>query len=155
MTRALLGSLITSLIATLLLLGACGKSAEEQAREDVDKEMAKRGEKPPSDEPTRTRAPEPPKKEKPPADPEPTTPEEIDTARKKAMIEGRDKDVIKYCEQGKLDDKTDAQVYMGCTLAACRINEADKAREWGKSLAKSKPLMEQARKVCLANKVAL
>jgi hypothetical protein len=143
------------LILFSFLVIACGKSAEEQARDDVDKEMAKQQRDNPPPPPETKAAPEAPKKEKPPADPEPTTPEEVDTARKKAMIEGRDKDVIKYCEQGKLDDKTDAQVYMGCTLAACRINEADKAREWGKSLAKSKPLMEQARKVCLSNKVTI
>jgi len=144
---------ISLILCSFLVLG-CGKSAEEQIRDDVDKEVAKATDNPAP--PPETKAvPDVPKKEKPPADPEPTTPEEIDIARKKAMIEGRDKDVIKYCEQGKLDDKTDAQVYMGCTLAACRINEADKAREWGKSLAKSKPLMDQARKVCLANKVTL
>ncbi len=155
MKRALLCILVAILPAGL---AACGKSPEQQAREDVDKASAKRGGAPIPGEPTptmKTLPPPSPKADKPPAAPEPTTPEEIEVARKQAMIDGRDKDVIKYCEQGTLDAKTDPQVYLGCTLAACRIKEEDKARAWGKGVAKSRPLLEQAKKVCLANNIAL
>jgi len=143
----------TLLLVTFLVV-ACGKSAEEQMREDVAKENERRGPLP-SDEPPRPARELPPKQDKPPPDPEPTTPEEIDTARKKAMIDGRDKDVIRFCEMSKVDDKSDPQILLGCTLAACRINEVDKAKAWSKGVAKSKPLLDQAIKTCLANKVTL
>lgn len=155
MKRALL--CITVLILSSCGL-ACGKSPEEQAREDVDQEMARRGETVGEPEkPAVAPAPLPatPKKDEKPADPEPTTPEEIDQARKKAMIDGRDKDVIKYCEMAKPGDKSDPQVLLGCTLAACRLSDVDRARAWATPLAKSKPLMEQAKKVCTANKVPI
>ena len=85
--------------------------------------------------------------------PEPTTPEEIDQARKQAMIDGREKDVIKYCEMMKVDDKTDPQIRLGCTLAACRVNDADKARGWSAALPKE--LKGIAVKTCLELKVGL
>jgi len=75
--------------------------------------------------------------------------------RKKAMIDGRDHDVVRFCELGKFEDKGDPQVMLGCTLAACRLNDGDKARAWAKGVAKSKPLLDQAIKTCMANKVAL
>lgn len=149
--------------AVMILLSlsavACGKSAKEQLQEDIEKEAAKGG----LPDPTRPepkvvkQAPDPVvKKDKPPPDPEPTTPEEVDNARKKAMIEGRDADVIRFCEMSKLDiDKADAQVMLGCTLAACRLNVVEKAKNWAKGVAKSKPLFEQAVKTCMANKVVL
>lgn len=144
---------VAGLLVTFLVV-ACGKSPEEQMREDIAKESARRGPLP-SDEPPRRARELPAQKEKPPADPEPTTPEEIDIARKKAMIEGRDKDAIRFCEMGNVDDKSDPQVLLGCTLSACRINEVEKARAWSKGVAKSKPLLDQAIKTCLANKVTL
>lgn len=133
----------------------CGKGAEQQAREDVDKEMAARGETVKKDTPEEAPKPPPPKKEKekPPEDPEPTTPAEIDSARKKAMIAGKAKDVIKYCEMSKFDDKSDPQALLGCTVAACREADVDKARAWAKPLQKA--FREQAVKTCLANKVTL
>lgn len=141
---------------TMLALG-CGKSAEEQAKADIEAEMAKRGESAKPAEPAKSTAPaEPPaeaKKEAPPPAPEPTTPEEIDAARKQAMIDGRDKDVVKYCEAAKIDDKSDPQAKLGCALAACRIDDADKAKAWAQGL--PKPLLEQAIKTCMANKVVL
>ena len=80
--------------------------------------------------------------------------EEIDLARKEAMLAGRDADVIKYCEmQGVAEGKSDPQVLLGCALAACRSNQVDKARAWSKSL--PKPLRRQAVEICQANKVIL
>lgn len=100
------------------------------------------------------------KKEVKPPDPEPTTPKEIDDARKKAMIEGRDKDVVRFCEMGKIDNKSDPQAILGCTLAACRIMQTDKAKSWAAAITASgskdaKPLYDQAVKTCMANKVVL
>ena len=60
---------------------------------------------------------------------EPTTPAEIEHARNQAMIDGRDKDVLKYCEMGKLDDKSNPQALLGCTLAACRLKDEATARK--------------------------
>jgi hypothetical protein len=93
-----------------------------------------------------------------PAAPEPTTPEEIDAARKNAMLAGKDADVIKYCEMQGIKGlgeggKGDGQAQLGCALAACRLNQADKAKAWAKGL--PKPLKEQANKICLASKVVL
>jgi hypothetical protein len=89
----------------------------------------------------------------PPA-PEPTTPAEMETARKAAMMEGRDLDVIKYCEMlGIQAGKGDPQAQLGCAMAACRADQADKARAWAKALPKL--LKEQANKTCLANHVVL
>ncbi len=150
---------IVAVMLALSVLG-CGKSAKEQLKEDIEKEAAKGGLPDPTTDtaPKVIKGPADPvvKKDKPPPDPEPTTPEEIDTARKKAMIDGRDVDVIRFCEMAKLDiAKADAQVMLGCTLAACRVHAEDKAKEWSKGVAKSKPLFEQAVKTCMANKVVL
>lgn len=149
---------MTRIAVVLLALVACGKSVDEEIREQAAKDQARAAANP---EPKPVQRELPPQKEKPPPDPEPTTPEEVDKARKKAMIEGRDKDVIRFCEMGKVDekgDKADGQALLGCTLAACRINEPDKAKAWSKVLVttkQGKPLMEQAVKTCTANKVAL
>ncbi|HUS66379.1 MAG TPA: hypothetical protein VMZ28_17625 [Kofleriaceae bacterium] len=92
-----------------------------------------------------------------PAAPEPTTPAEIEEARKKAMLEGRDADVIKYCEMaGVTTDSGDGQAALGCALAACRIGDpahAEKAKAWAKKLPKA--LKQQANQICMANKVVL
>ena len=94
--------------------------------------------------------PAPPKAE----EPEPTTPEEIEMARKKALLEGREKDAIKYCEMAGMEaGKSDPQALLGCAIAACRIKEVDKAREWSKAL--PAPLMKQAKQICAANHVGL
>jgi hypothetical protein len=101
---------------------------------------------------------QPPPAEAQPAAPEPTTPEEIDAARKNAMLAGKDADVIKYCEMEGIKGlgeggKGDGQAQLGCALAACRSNQADKAKAWAKGLPKA--LKDQANKICLASKVVL
>lgn len=93
-----------------------------------------------------------------PAAPEPTTPEEIEMARKNAMLAGKDADVIKYCEMAGIKGlgdggKGDGQAQLGCALAACRSDQAEKAKAWAKGLPKA--LKDQANKICLANKVVL
>ena len=144
---------------------ACGKSVEEQAKED----MAAKAPKP--DEPSPApkviqQAPAPEAKPaaapeaKPAAapEPEPTTPAEIDHAFKQAMIDGRDKDVLKYCDMLKLDDHSNPQSLMGCTLSACRIGDAATAKRYAAGLEHSKDglaLLSQARKVCILNKVGI
>ena len=92
-----------------------------------------------------------------PTAPEPTTPAEIEEARKKAMLEGKDADVIKYCEMaGIKTDTGDGQAALGCALAACRLGDpanAEKAKAWAKGLPKE--LKKQANTICMANKVVL
>jgi hypothetical protein len=143
-----------ALIAIALLV-ACGKSGEEQAKEDNARDQAKAAAEAPKEAP-----PPPPTKpvdvakpaDKPP-EPEPTTPAEIEHARNQAMIDGRDKDVLKYCEMGKLDDKSNPQALLGCTLAACRIKDEATARKYGTPI--KGPLKDQAKKVCLQNQIGL
>jgi hypothetical protein len=144
------------LIYLALVLAGCGNE-EQRARDDLAKAEAANVDVTPEPPPVRM-IPDlqqpPPVKPAPVAMPEPTTPAEIDVARKQAMVDGRDRDVIKYCEMSKVDvDKTDPQVLLGCALASCRIGEVDKARMWSKTL--PKPLKDQAIKICLANQVPL
>src|SRR4029078_12498272 len=54
---------------------------------------------------------------------------------------------ITYGKMKTLGAKSDPQIYLGCALAACRINDADRARTWAKNLPKL--LMDQAVKVCV------
>jgi len=110
----------------------------------------------PKAEPKRAepKAPPPPppaaEPEAEPAEPEPTTPEEIELARKAAMMEGRDVDALKYCEMAGIEaGKSDPQALLGCTLAACRVKDMDKARAWSAALPKA--LLNEAKKVCRAN----
>lgn len=146
-------------LMAFVLVAACGKSGEEQAKEDNAREAAKQAAKQEEAAPTPdTPATPPPAAEatKPaetPAEPEPTTPAEIDHARNQAMIDGRDKDVLKYCELGKVDDKSSPQVLLGCTLAACRLKDEATARTYGAPI--KGPLREQAKKVCLANQIGI
>ena len=86
-------------------------------------------------------------------EPEPTTPEQLDHALKQAMIDGRDKDVLRFCEMSKFDDKANPQALLGCTLSACRIKDEDQARRYAKPLAKA--YLDQARRVCQANQVSI
>jgi len=147
-----------------LLLVACGKSAEERAREEAEADerarIAREGSAP-TPTPTEAAKPmEPPKDAAAPKEPEPepVTPEQIDKARKQAMIDNRDKDVIKYCEMSKLGDKTDPQILLGCTLAACRQKDEERARNWSKPLGNpgtKKEFLEQAKKICLASQVGI
>jgi hypothetical protein len=144
----------------VVLLGACGKSGEEQAKEDNAREAAKVEANKPKDEPAPARAEKPigsaatdtPKADKPP-EPEPTTPAEIEHARNQAMIDGKDKDVLKYCEMGKLDDKSNPQALLGCTLAACRLKDEATARKYGNPI--KGPLKDQAKKVCVQSQIVL
>jgi hypothetical protein len=146
------------LLVLVVLLG-CGQSNEDKLREQIERDSKRAP--PPSAETKveKKQLPSDEKKDVPLPDPEPTTPEEIDTARKKAMNDRRDKDVVKYCEMGKVDPaKSDGQVLMGCTLSACRLKEEEKARTWAAGMLrekKDKPLYDQAKKTCLAAQVAL
>jgi hypothetical protein len=133
----------------MLLTTSC-KSGE------VDQRSESQGEAPATATPTEV--PPAPAPEEPaatePAAPEPSTPEEIDLALKSAMVEGRDLDVLKYCEMAGIEPgKGDGQAQLGCALAACRTEQAEKARTWSKGL--PKPLLKQAAQVCLANQIAL
>jgi hypothetical protein len=146
-----------------VLLVACGKSTEERAREEAEREAkAKEAANPPAKpaEAQKGSAEAPASKpdEKPPIpEPDPTKPEEVDKARKQAMIDGKDKDVIRFCEMTKFDDKTDPNALLGCTLAACRMKDEAKAKSFSAPLLlpKNKPYLEQARKVCLPAGVGL
>ena len=150
-----------------LVLMACGKSAEDRAREEAEAdEKARIAREGPAPTPTEAAKPAPAEAPKDAAaaaapkepEPEPVTPEQIDKARKQAMIDNRDKDVIKYCEMSKLGDKTDPQILLGCTLAACRQKDEERARSWSKPLANpgtKKEFLEQAKKICLASQVGI
>ncbi len=142
------------LLIGVLFLCACGKSGEERAKEDMAREHA-------NDKPAEVAPPPAVKKDVPaeeakpakPPEPEPTTPAEIDHARNQAMIDGRDKDVLKYCDMGKVDDKANPQVLLGCTLAACRLKDEATAKKYGTPI--KGPLRDQAKKVCLTNQIGL
>jgi hypothetical protein len=150
-------------IACIVLVFACGKSGEDQAKEDMAKQAAQEAQREAESKPKvvkETPVAPPPTEVKPDAAPmpEPTTPEEIDKAFKQAMIDGHDKDVLKYCGMLKLDDKSNPQSIMGCTLAACRTNDPDTAKRYAGFMPKTKDgtaLLLQAKKVCLVNKVPI
>jgi len=142
-------------IACIVLVLACGNSGDNQPK--------------PAAQETKDTSPPPPKESKPaappaeakpakPPEPEPTTPAEIDKAFKRAMIDGREKDVLKYCDMLKLDDKSNPQSLMGCALAACRAKDADTAKRYAAQLSVSKTgkaLLVQVKKVCVSSKVEL
>ena len=138
----------------LVLLAACGND-DQAKREAAMNEAARREEA--VTQPAPAVVARPPSasaaKPAPPPEPEPTTPAEIDHARNQAMIDGRDKDVLHYCELGKLDAKSNPQALLGCTLAACRIKDEDTARRYAKPLAKA--YMDQAKRVCSASQISL
>ena len=147
-------------IACMVLLLACGKSPEEQAKADLAAKQPPKTEEPAPAPAVKQEAPTPEPAAKPatPPEPEPKTPEELDKAFKQAMIDGRDKDVLKYCDLMKLDDKSNPQSLMGCTLAACRTGDADTAKRYSAGMSNSKDgkaLLIQARKICLSNKVGI
>jgi hypothetical protein len=138
-------------IIVLLVAAACGKSAEQEAKEE-----ARRNQPTPVDvKPAETQHKDvaPAAKPAPPPEPDPTTPADIDRARNQAMIDGRDKDVLRFCALGKLDDKSNPQALLGCTLSACRIKDADTAKQYSKALPKL--LMDQAKRVCATSKIDL
>ena len=86
-------------------------------------------------------------------EPDPNDAAAIEHARNQAMIDGRDKDVLHYCELGKLDDKSNPQALLGCTLAACRLKDADSAHKYGKPLAKA--YRDNANRVCSQSQIVL
>lgn len=90
--------------------------------------------------------PEPEKKKDEIPEPDPSKPDEVEKARKTAMQLSRHKDVVRFCEMAKIDEKADPQARLGCALAACNLKEADKAKMWAKGIEKA--LFEQAIKVC-------
>ncbi len=150
------------LIVCLALVAACGKSGEQQAREDMEKQA--------KEHPDQTAAPAPPPERKGPPPPEakpkeeaapapdPTNAADLDKAFKQAMIAGKDKDVLHYCELLKLDDKSNIQSLMGCTLSACRTKDADTAKKYVGLLPSTKDgnaLRDQAKKICGSSGVPL
>ncbi len=149
MARAL-GPVLASLFLTTAI--SC-KSGGDKPRSEPEAEPASQPAATPTSPPAQPSA-----TEAAPAAPEPTTPEEIDAARKNAMMAGKDADVIKYCEMAGIKGlgeggKGDGQAQLGCALAACRSDQADKAKAWAKGLPKA--LKDQANKICLASKVVL
>jgi hypothetical protein len=142
-------------IACVGLLLVCCNSGEDRTRPAIQE--TKDNSPPP---PTNTKPTPPPPDAAPakPAEPEPTTPAELDRAFKQAMIDGRDRDVLKYCDMLKLDDKSNPQSLMGCALAGCRAKDADTAKRYAASLSTSKTgkaLLVQVTKVCVSNGVPL
>lgn len=126
---------------------ACNGEEDGKPEPEPKKEAPKPAAAPVAEPPT-AQPPEEPKQ------PEPQTPEEIELARKAALMEGRDKDAYKYCGMaGIKSGESDEQALLGCALAACRVKEVDQAREWASSL--SRPLMKQAKKICRAIGVPL
>jgi hypothetical protein len=143
-------------IACMVLMVACGNSGDNQAKPAAQETNAPSPPPPTESKP----APTPPPETKPakPPEPEPTTPAEIEKAFKQAMIEGREKDVLKYCGMLKLDGKSNPQSLMGCALAACRAKDGDTAKRYAGQLSASKTgkqLLVQVQKVCASNNVAM
>jgi hypothetical protein len=139
-------TMIAMVVVGLAMLG-CGKGEDAKPEPKPEPKPAPAEAAPPAP----AAAPVEPAE---PAEPEPTTPEEIELARKSALMEGRDKDAYKYCEMAGIEaGKSDEQALLGCALAACRIKDVDKAREWSKGL--SSALMTQAKKICKASGVPL
>jgi hypothetical protein len=138
------------LIAVLLV--ACG-NPEEAGREAAQQRAAQEAPATAPPPPMQKGTPDVAKAPPAPPTPEPTTPAEIDHARNQAMIDGRDKDVLKYCAMAKLDDKSNPQALLGCTLSACRIKDADNAHLYSKAL--KKDYMVQAQRICAPAGVTL
>ncbi len=131
------------------MIGACGGEKSEPAPKPDKKEVqpapAKEPAPPPAKEPAADNTDEVP------AAPDPTTPKEIELARKAAMMDGRLKDAVKFCQLGGFE--SNPQEVLACTLAACRTDKSDLARKWAKPLPKA--LMKQAVKICQASNVFL
>lgn len=143
-----------ALALVVLVAAACN-------HDDMDKRKAEMDRQAKADEPVKTApvvkqgsaTPDVAKPAPPPPGPEPTTPAEIDHARNQAMIDGRDKDVLKYCEMGKLDDKSNPQALLGCVLSSCRLKDADSAKKYAKGL--KKEYRDNASRVCTQNQIAI
>jgi len=143
------------LVWIAIVLAACGSDDLAKRKAEMDKQ-AKAEEPPPKAAPAPTElkpADTPKAAPKEAAGPEPTTPEELDKALKQAMIDGRDKDVIKYCNQLAIDDKTNPQSLLGCTLSACRTKDGDAAHKFSKPL--QKQYRDAATRVCAQAQIVL
>ena len=138
----------------LVLAAACGSEDLAKKKAEMDKQ-AKSEEPPPkvAPPPSELKPTDTPKAAPKESGPEPTTPEELDKALKQAMIDGRDKDVIKYCNQLTIDDKTNPQSLLGCTLSACRTKDADSAHKFSKPL--QKQYRDAATRVCAQAQIVL
>jgi hypothetical protein len=136
-------------IALAAITAACGKSAEQEAKEEAQRNQPKQTEVAPAST-VHKDTPAPAAKPTAP-EPDPNNAAEVDRARNQAMIDGRDKDVLRYCVMAKLDDKSNPQALLGCTLAACRSKDLDNAKLYSHALPKL--LMEQAKRVCAATKI--
>ena len=142
------------IVVALFVVVAC--KSKDDMQEEIKKQQERAASMPKEPDPSEKKkldTPEPEKKQDEIPEPDPSKPESVHEARKQAMILGRDKEVIRFCEMGKVDEKSDPQARLGCALAACRLKEADKAKMWAKGLEKA--LFEQANKVCVANTVTL
>ena len=145
----------------LVFVFACGKSSDQQAREDMEKQAAAHPDPTPPPPPPTKAAPTPTpsaKADEPPPGPDPTTPADIEKAFKTAMNAQKDKDVLHYCDLMKLDNKSSIQSLMGCTLSACRTKNADLANKYVGLLPSTKDgaaLHDQAKKICGASGVAV
>ena len=144
-------------ILCMAVLFACGKSSEDQAKDDMDKQAAAHPDldKPPPPPPTKGPPPPttaPKTDEAPP--PDPANQADLEKAFKTAMNAQKDKDVLHYCELMKLDNKASIQSIMGCTLSACRTKQADLANKYVALLPTTKDgtaLHDQAKKICGAS----
>ena len=137
-------------LASLLVLGLAALGCVSSEPEKTPKQESKPKPKPAPEPPAAAPSPAQPVAAVASKDPEPTTPEEIELARKAALMEGRDKDALKYCGMAGIEaGKSDEQALLGCALAACRGKDMDKARGWAKGLGKD--LLKQAKAICRAN----
>ncbi|MGE5185814.1 MAG: hypothetical protein ACM31C_27330 [Acidobacteriota bacterium] len=154
-------AIVGLIVGGALVLGlGCSKSSEQQAKEDMEKQAKAHpdDDKPAAPPPEHKGPPAPEAKPKEAPPPDPTNAADLDKAFKQAMIDGRDKDVLHYCDMLKLDDKSNIQSIMGCTLSACRTKDADTAKKYVSLLPGTKDgnaLRDQAKKICSTSGVAL
>lgn len=144
-----------TLLCVVVALAACGKS-DDDLKAEIAKQQARHGDESEATavETKKVETPAEPKKtEETIAEPDPSNPEDVHRARKEAMMLKRYADVVRFCEMGKIDEKSDQQARFGCALAACNLKEADKARMWAKGIERA--LLEQAIKVCTPAGVTL
>ncbi|HEY4241234.1 MAG TPA: hypothetical protein VGM88_15530 [Kofleriaceae bacterium] len=139
----------------IVLAAACGNGEEAGRQAAHDKAASEHHDDPAAPAVVHEGSADPAPVAKPKADPipDPTTPAELDHALKQAMIDGRDKDVLRFCDLSKFDAKSNPQSLLGCTLSACRTKDADTAKRYAAPLAKA--YMDEARKVCLSDGVSI
>lgn len=138
-----------SLLALSLALASCKDSAAPKEKPKAKEPSAA----PAAAEPAPSKTEEAPAAAEVPAEePLPTSPEELELARKTAILEGRYEDVVRFCSAEDLGAK-DEQAVLSCVLSACRLSDVEKAQTWAKSLTGN--LKKQARDVCKASNVPL